>query len=171
VFDVSKRIAAHASEALAPSDNDSRTSSWRPLSGAGRIVQSLILVGGGVIGGIGHEIVGRPFDTARRVLHINEAHTRTEHIKASILSSHSESISSLSHRQTFWPKVATAIRILRDTTRNEGWLYFFRSTTPTSFDPKSSPYQKLHTALRTLGRVGPWGVAFLVWEATGGTNM
>lgn len=147
-----------------PHTEDLPLNSWK----TNRVVQSLILVTGGVVGGIGHEIVGRPFDAARHVFHVNETHVRTEHIKA--MSSHSE-IPNLLRHQSFWSKVVTSIDVLRSTIREEGWLYFVRSTTPTSFDTKSSPSQRLHAALRTLGRVGPWGVAFVVWEATGGINV
>ncbi|KAG9084910.1 hypothetical protein FRC07_013510 [Ceratobasidium sp. 392] len=163
VFDLSRRVATRAARALAPPDAEEHPRTWRPLSGRDRIVQSLILVSGGVIGGVGHEIVGRPFDISRRVLHINETHVRTERMASARTTP--------LPRDSLLNRTISAFNVLRETVREEGYLYFFRSPTPTAFESDSSPYRRLHTALRTLGRVGPWGVAFVVWEATGGITV
>ncbi|QRV74757.1 mitochondrial carrier protein [Ceratobasidium sp. AG-Ba] len=169
VFDLSRHVAEQASKAFAIADADDRSKTWQPLSGTDRIVQSLILVGGGVIGGIGHEIISRPFDISRRVLHINEAHIRTERmITAKESLGASELNKTALPHGSIWNRTISAINVLKQTAHEEGYLYFFRSPTPTAFDSHSSPYRRLHTALRTMGRVGPWGVAFVVWEATGG---
>jgi len=45
----------------------------------------------------------------------------------------------------------------------EGLKYFF-SALP---DPTAETASKWARGLRILGRVGPWGVGFLVWEASG----
>ena len=173
VFDISRQIATHASEQLAPRDSDTSSKTWRPFSGAHRIAQSLILVSGGVIGGLGHEIVGRPFDISRRLLYINDAHMRAE--RAALSSTESSPRLGTnrvsSPRQSFLSNVSTSLNVLRDTAHKEGYLYFFRSPVASPLDSDSSPYRRLHTALRTLGRVGPWGVAFVVWEATGGVAV
>jgi hypothetical protein len=168
-FDVSRHAAVHVSRMLASTDNIEQNN-WDPFSGIGRFAQSLVLVGGGVVGGIGHELVGRPFDTARRILYIHDAHSRAESTKQSQNQSYSNTSADLSRHNTFRSKVTTSISIIRETAREEGLLSFFQSPNPTSFDSKSSPYQRLQTALRTLGRVGPWGIAFVVWEATGGVS-
>jgi hypothetical protein len=162
-------MATRASEALAPSDAEDRPKTWRPLSGKDRIAQSLILVGGGVIGGIGHEFIGRPFDISRRILHINEAHVRAERMSLAKSSPHLPG-AELSQR-SLWTRTSSAFKILRETAQEEGYRYFLRSPTPSALDSGSSPYRRLHTALRAMGRVGPWGVAFVVWEATGGTAV
>ncbi|KAG9103123.1 hypothetical protein FRC06_000149 [Ceratobasidium sp. 370] len=172
VFDLSRQVAARAAHALAPPNSEDRPKTWRPLSGADRVVQSLILVCGGVVGGIGHEIVGRPFDISRRILHINESHVRTERMlsSGSSLRPHGTSSTPLP-RDPLWTRTLSALNVLRETAREEGYLYFFRSPVPFALDSDSSPYRRLHTALRTLGRVGPWGAAFVVWEATGGITV
>lgn len=173
VFDISRQVATYASERLTPPDSESHSKTWRPLSGTNRIVQSLILVSGGAVGGLGHELVGRPFDISRRVLHIHESHARTE--RAALSSAEGAprlgANQSLLPRQSLWSNATTSFKVLRDTAREEGYLYFFRSPTISPLDSDSSPYRRLHTALRTLGRVGPWGVAFVVWEATGGITV
>lgn len=173
VFDLSRQIATHASERLAPRDSDTSSKTWRPLAGAHRIAQSLILVSGGVIGGLGHEVIGHPFDISRRLLHINDAHMRAERAALSTTESSSRPATSQVPipRQSFFSSVSTSFKVLRDAAHKEGILYFFRSPTASSLDSNSSPYRRLHTALRTLGRVGPWGVAFVVWEATGGVAV
>ncbi|CAE6479186.1 unnamed protein product [Rhizoctonia solani] len=166
-FDVSRHIATHVSHVLAPIDTDDHNP-WKPFSSMSRVAQSLVLVGGGVVGGIGHEFIARPFDTARRIIHIHETHTRAESAKRLKNRHYSDLGPDLFHRQTLRSKLMTSISVLKEAAREEGLVYFFRSVTPTSFDSRSSPYQRLQTALRTLARVGPWGVAFVVWEATGG---
>lgn len=45
----------------------------------------------------------------------------------------------------------------------DGIGVFFRSTTSTVTESRT----KYHRILRTMGRVGPWGVGFLVWEICG----
>ncbi|KAF8717827.1 hypothetical protein RHS02_09318, partial [Rhizoctonia solani] len=168
-FDVSRHAATFVSRVLAPTDAVGQNV-WKPFSGINRFTQSLVLVAGGVVGGIGHELVGRPFDTARRILYIHDTHTRAKFAHGLKNQPHTDSGSTILRDRTRHYRLTTSIRILRETARKEGILYFFRSPTPTSFDSKSSPYQRLQTALRTLGRVGPWGIAFVVWEATGGVS-
>lgn len=46
--------------------------------------------------------------------------------------------------------------------KDEGWRSFL--VNPTQISHGTSRTQ---SALRTLGRVGPWGVGFLAWEAFG----
>ena len=52
--------------------------------------------------------------------------------------------------------------------RDDGLLSFFRDTASAEERGTTSPgRQRLLRVARTLGRVGPWGVGFLVWEAFG----
>ncbi|KAH7341886.1 mitochondrial carrier domain-containing protein [Rhizoctonia solani] len=168
-FDVSRHVATHVSHVLAPTGIEDRNS-WKPFPGIHRVAQSLVLVGGGVIGGIGHELIARPFDTARRIIYIHNTHIRVESAKQLKKYHLFDPISNLSYRQTLMSNMTTSVNVLKEAIKEEGLTSFFRSTTPTSFDSRSSPYQRLQTALRTLGRVGPWGIAFVVWEATGGIS-
>ncbi|EJT98349.1 hypothetical protein DACRYDRAFT_118645 [Dacryopinax primogenitus] len=50
--------------------------------------------------------------------------------------------------------------------RDKGVLWFFRAPRRSMIEQRGRWYWRV---LPTLGRVGPWGVAFLVWEGIGGT--
>lgn len=109
-----------------------------------RIVHAVTLVSGGAGAGLAYELVGRPWDAARKAVHIDRVIAGREH--------HS---------------IAT---ILTRKLKEDGLTSFFENQSPASHtnDAHVSPFQRrLHSAMRTLGRIGPWGVAFLVWETFG----
>jgi len=60
-------------------------------------------------------------------------------------------------------------QIISGTLQNRGLLYFFRdpSAVIDHIEPDSALRRRAILGLRTLGRVGPWGIGFLVWEAYG----
>ncbi|PBK83727.1 hypothetical protein ARMGADRAFT_667164 [Armillaria gallica] len=96
-----------------------------------------------VVAGLAYEFVGRPWDVARRTVQLDRI--SSDHVGGK----HS-------------PLIA-----LLNKFREEGLVYFFRNPYKVvdhahSFSPSQ---RRLNTMLRTLGRVGPWGVGFLVWEA------
>jgi hypothetical protein len=108
-----------------------------------RTVHGIVLVSGGVVAGLAYEIICRPFDVARKVVHLQ----------------------SISHR-----KSRSASLALTRTFQDEGLLFFFRdpSVVHNLKEPAmSAARRRLYRVLRTLGRLGPWGVGFLVWEAFG----
>lgn len=111
-----------------------------------RIVHAVTLVSGGAGAGLAYELVSRPWDVARKAVHIDRLIAGREH--------HS---------------IATIlIRKLKD----EGVSAFLENPSPASHlnDAHASPVQRrLHSTMRTLGRIGPWGIAFLVWETFGPT--
>jgi len=110
-----------------------------------RIVHSFTLVLGGVTAGLAYEVASRPWDVARKIAEIE----RDEALTA--------------HRPGRYVIDSVARKI-----SNDGLLSFFRDTTVKEESLFSSPWrQRLHTTARTIGRVGPWGVGFLVWEAFG----
>lgn len=107
---------------------------------APRIAHSITLVTGGVIAGIGYEIVGRPFDVARRLLYLDSIHARS--------SSHPR-------------PSASVMTVILNAIRDQGLISFFRAQGLPNADRTSTG---LHRSLRTLARVGPWGVGFLLWN-------
>jgi len=111
-----------------------------------RIVHGIILVSGGVIAGLAYEIVSRPFDVARKVVQQdNIAYGRGR------------------CRSTGMVAVVQKVR-------QDGCLVFFRDSfwaDNSVKSPGSAGSRRMYAALRTLARVGPWGIGFLVWEAFG----
>ncbi|KAI0636791.1 hypothetical protein C8Q77DRAFT_1154697 [Trametes polyzona] len=107
-----------------------------------RIVHAATLVTGGAVAGLAYELTCRPWDAARKAVHIDRlAPARDQHSIPAI--------------------------ILRKV-EEEGVLSFFHNPAHVPHDPSASRMRRrLNAALRTLGRVGPWGVGFLVWEAFG----
>jgi hypothetical protein len=113
---------------------------------APRTIHGVILVAGGVVAGLGYEMVTRPWDAARRAVRLEEL--------------------TASHRTRFAISRAVA-RLYRE----EGLIGFFRDPLAASSAEASAALrsidrwrQRLWTGMRILGRVGPWGVGFLVWE-------
>lgn len=113
---------------------------------APRVVHGVTLVSGGVIAGLAYELLSRPWDVARRQVHLDQSHSLA----------------------TNSPRNYT-ISILARKLRDDGPLSFFQL--PASLHEESPSTgvgrRRLYTTLRTLARVGPWGVGFLVWEAFG----
>ena len=109
-----------------------------------RVTHALWLVSGGVFAGLAYEYAGRPWDTARKLLY--------------------------QHEITVEPsKQMSSLLILSDKAKADGLLSFFRRAPPVDSTGSNSSHRpsRLGTALRTLARVGPWGIGFLVWEALG----
>ena len=109
-------------------------------------MHAITLVSGGAGAGLAYELVSRPWDVARKAVHIDRLIAGREH--------HS---------------IAT---ILTRKLRDEGISSFFENPSPASHsgDTHATPAQRrLHSAIRILGRIGPWGIAFLVWETFGPT--
>ncbi|KAF7441061.1 hypothetical protein PC9H_001410 [Pleurotus ostreatus] len=109
-----------------------------------RILHGVTLVTGGALAGLAYEYVSRPFDAARKAVKI-------------------EGVIHPGERYSPWQAL---IRKFRD----DGLPYFFRDPAASHFEHNSGThhkYKRLASMLRILGRVGPWGVGFLVWEAYG----
>jgi len=107
-----------------------------------RVIHGITLVTGGALAGFAYEILSRPWDVARRTIELE----RTVH-------------PTLKH-----PLFALVHKIHED-----GITCFFRDHS-TVADVKtgiSTTRRRIYSGLRTLGRVGPWGAGFLIWEAFG----
>ena len=106
---------------------------------APRVIHATALVSGGAIAGLAYEMVCRPIDHSRRAYHLQGVYDKDGR---SIL-------------RTLFHKLEV-----------DGVLSFFKD--PSSHiheNPSSRP--RLHAFLRTVARVGPWGIGFLVWESLG----
>ncbi|KAI0256734.1 hypothetical protein BJV78DRAFT_1117132 [Lactifluus subvellereus] len=111
-----------------------------------RVVHGVTLVAGGVTAGLAYELVCRPWDVARKLAYLDRIQSATTHRPRRIL-----------------------FNILARKIHEDGILSFFRNPAGEGETVVlSSPgRQRLLAVARTLGRVGPWGVGFLVWEAFG----
>lgn len=106
---------------------------------APRVIHATTLVSGGAIAGLAYEMVCRPIDHSRRAYYLQGLHEKGNH---------------------------SIIRTLSHKSKEDGVLSFFKD--PSSHlheSPSSRP--RLQAFLRTIARVGPWGVGFLVWESLG----
>jgi hypothetical protein len=104
-----------------------------------RAMHAIVLVSGGVLAGLAYELSCRPWDVARKAVHADRLADPRSH--------------------------STILAVTRKV-RDDGFLVLFRSPTHI-LDHGGTPHARLQTVLRTLARVGPWGVGFLVWEAFG----
>ncbi|KAI8998473.1 hypothetical protein BD414DRAFT_122326 [Trametes punicea] len=145
IFDITRRCAIEAKtfsqELLEHTPSaDKKLGSFRKHTP--RIVHATALVTGGAIAGLAYELVCRPWDAARKAVHIDRL--SPVHEQHSVL--------------------AIILRRMHE----DGVLSFFKNAAHVHHDPSTSPMRRrMNAALRTLGRVGPWGVGFLVWEAFG----
>lgn len=106
---------------------------------APRVIHAATLVSGGAVAGLAYEMVCRPIDHSRRAYYLHGVHSKGDH---------------------------SIIQTLSRKLKEDGVLSLFRDPSSHLHEtPSSRP--RLHAFLRTLARVGPWGVGFLVWESLG----
>ncbi|KAH9934686.1 uncharacterized protein B0H18DRAFT_977706 [Fomitopsis serialis] len=147
IFEVTRRAAIKAKAATyrLTQTSEVRQSTSEPLRRhAPRTAHAVTLVTGGAFAGLAYEVACRPWDVARKVVHIDRV--------ASPSPKHS------------------AVEIVLQRLRQDGPLSFFRDPyyVPPHEDTSLTPLRRrLYSASRTLARVGPWGVGFLAWEAFG----
>ncbi|KAJ7197159.1 hypothetical protein GGX14DRAFT_552434 [Mycena pura] len=106
-----------------------------------QFLYGVTLVSGGVIAGISYEVIGRPWDAARHAMRLDRLTTH-EHRSAPIVIMH---------------KI-----------QEEGFFYLFRDPTAVNVDRitvTTHGHRRIYSVLRTLARVGPWGIGFLVYQA------
>ncbi|KAL5490256.1 hypothetical protein ACEPAI_5089 [Sanghuangporus weigelae] len=113
-----------------------------------RVVHATSLVTGGILAGLGYDIMSRPFDQARRIVH-------------------AQRVTDPVHRT-----VNAGLQAIMKHIRDDGLLSFFRSVSvhESLRSPERSVSlfrRRMYSALRFLGRMGPWGAGFLIWEAYG----
>lgn len=102
------------------------------------------LVSGGVIAGLAYDLSSRPWDAARKAVHI-------DHVGASA-----------------GGRAHSFIHVILHKLQEDGPLSFFRNPAHVTEDRSIPQLRRTLLAMgRTLARVGPWGIGFLVWEAYG----
>jgi hypothetical protein len=115
------------------------------------------LVTGGVVAGLGYELACRPFDNARRWVYLDDRHKRGERLASGAVKVES--------------RIHVVSRVVLEKLKSEGILAFLanpQQVTHTTETYGSGASRALHGMLRTLARVGPWGVGFLLYESLGG---
>lgn len=152
VFELTRRIAGHTkaiSETMTSYVSSRNEKAEALRRHAPRTIHGVTLVTGGVVAGLGYEMIIRPWDAARRAVHLEETNPGA------------------SSRYTRYTVPRAVARLYRD----EGLLGFFREPSAAigngaiaALPPGDRLRLRAWTMLRVLGRVGPWGVGFLVWE-------
>ncbi|KAG1882935.1 hypothetical protein F4604DRAFT_1739634 [Suillus subluteus] len=107
-----------------------------------RAIHGITLVAGGASAGLAYEILSRPWDVTRRIIQLE----RTVH-----------------------PTLKHSLFVIVQKIRGDGIIHFFRdpSTAGNDTPEMSTTRRRIYSGVRTLARVGPWGLGFLVWEAFG----
>lgn len=146
IFEFTRRIASQLKSASAvfATNQDLPRSTKGP-----KVIHGTTLVAGGVVAGLAYEFTGRPFDIARRTVHTYEI-------------THSSAT-----RPNFVRRTTNIVHALKAKVDEEGPRVFFRlSSDERTASALSTPWrQRLFSTLRILGRVGPWGIGFLIWES------
>ncbi|KAJ7929224.1 hypothetical protein B0H13DRAFT_941113 [Mycena leptocephala] len=141
IFDITRRIALKikaVTENVTRSD-ESPSGNSSKKSHFPQFLHGATLVSGGVIAGLSYEVIGRPWDVARHAARLN-----------------------LTNQEYRSPLVLITHKI-----QQEGFLSLFRDPTAASVNSPSTArdgYRRIYSILRTLARVGPWGVGFLVYQ-------
>lgn len=94
-----------------------------------------------VFAGLAYEFACRPFDIARRYIYLDKLE-----------------------------RPESSYKILYRRLKQTGLPFFFQSSILPQPHSVTQP-AVLTRMLRTIGRVGPWGVGFLVWEAYGSSGL
>lgn len=111
-----------------------------------RFTHAFTLVCGGVVAGLAYESLCKPWDVARRAISLHKT-----------LVTHPTS------RQS-------SFSVLMQKVQADGITSFFRENSAGLHEHpqlRSNIHRRISSAVRTLGRVGPWGVGFLAWESFG----
>jgi len=138
---------------------------------ASRVAQGVTLVSGGVVAGLGYEVVCRPFDNARRLVYLEDVRRRGVDSSSSDAGAPPDSLGS--RRGGTKPETRSRIvtRVILQKIKKDGVLYFFSNPQQVTHVPDgavSRATRGMYAVLKTLGRVGPWGVGFLLYESLGG---
>lgn len=146
IFEITRRVASRTKMA-----SQDAVESWK-FGGSHmqslrrhlpRTVHGVTLVSGGVVAGLAYELVSRPFDIARKAVQQDK----------------------ITHAKSH----GSAMMAIMRKTGEDGITSFFRDPSGAASTSSSgnAGSRRLYATLRTLARVGPWGVGFLVWEAFG----
>ncbi|KAF8163169.1 hypothetical protein B0H34DRAFT_311174 [Crassisporium funariophilum] len=138
IFEVSRRAGSAIRGISQEWISTSNTSNALVKQQLPPVINGVVLVTGGVVAGLAYEFICRPWDVARRVIHLERLQS---------------------------PNRESVFRLLTRKVTADGVHSFFRSVALSHYPQEKRTRWNL--ILRTAGRVGPWGVGFLVWEACG----
>lgn len=107
-----------------------------------RAIHGITLVAGGASAGLAYEILSRPWDVTRRTIQLE---------------------------RTVDPTLKHSLFVIMQKVRGDGIMEFFRDPSIEGSEKleMSTTRRRIYSGFRTLARVGPWGLGFLVWEAFG----
>jgi len=138
LFDVSRRTANSVGRSISPkSPHVEEVARDRRLISYSRIVHGTILVTGGVVAGLVYEFIGRPFEVVRSLSRPSLPLCSDKLLNGNML------------------------QVAFHRARTRGVRSLFQST------DVARTSSRTQSCLRLLGRVGPWGLAFWIWEALG----
>lgn len=145
VFEITRKVANKVTLAthhvLRQSGNEATHDLHLP-----RFTHAFTLVCGGMMAGLTYETFCRPWDVARRAIAFDRPHV--PHLRS---------------RQS-------SFSVLIQKLQEDGITSFFREHSAgcsKHSESRSNAHRRISSAVRTLARVGPWGVGFLVWESFG----
>ncbi|KAE9406741.1 hypothetical protein BT96DRAFT_1014692 [Gymnopus androsaceus JB14] len=141
IFEVTRRVALQARELTVNFIRKTFPDDESVTRHIPKAVHGVTLVSGGVLAGLAYEFTGRPWDHARRIVHVHNLQTPPE-------------------ARSPW------LEIIRKS-HQEGFLAFFKIPFLPHAEESVGYRPRLTIALRTLARVGPWGIGFLAWEFFG----
>ncbi|KAJ7074272.1 hypothetical protein C8F01DRAFT_1099903 [Mycena amicta] len=143
IFEVTRRMALQVRVYARDASRSDAVASSRNTaynSALPQFLYGLTLVTGGVVAGLSYEVIGRPWDASRHAIRV--------------------------HRLTSAER-RSPIAVVSHKIREEGFFCLFRDAVSANASTSSSHagYRRMYGVLRTLARVGPWGVGFLVFQA------
>lgn len=142
MFELTRRAAVQVKLAVEARCRDEERRGQAVHRSVPRVAHAVALVSGGAGAGLAYELACRPWDIARKTIHINQVLHPSERPSNFVL---------------LWRKL-----------KDDGLGAFIRNPSPATHDEsRSLAHRRIRTGLRTLARVGPWGVGFLVWESFG----
>ncbi|KAG8967237.1 hypothetical protein FRC03_010312 [Tulasnella sp. 419] len=154
VFDATRQIASSVVRFFDPTITDYNAEVTQSKNNAARIGQSVVLVTGGVAAGFGYEFAARPFDNARRIVYEHRMELPKDTGSLSKVALPMKSATAKSH-------------ILLTHLKENGFASLFRLPGTVVQEDQATHFRRTKMFLRVLGRLGPWGVGFLMWEGMG----
>jgi Mitochondrial carrier protein len=146
IFEITRGLAISAktfSQTLVHpvADEDGKDRRTSILRHSPRIIHATTLVCGGTVAGLAYEMVCRPLDNARRAVHLDKISAHGHH---------------------------SIVKVLQRQIRDAGISSLFKDRTVHLHDAEPPTSRSgLSAFLRTLGRISPWGLAFICFEAFG----
>ncbi|CAK5279457.1 unnamed protein product [Mycena citricolor] len=135
IFEVTRRLALQVRAGTVNVTASGESEGGKLRRHMPQFLYGLTLVTGGAIAGLSYEIIGRPWDVVRHEVRLNALAKERR----------------------------TPIALLARKIEEEGFSRLFRD--PLNTIPERGPRPRIYTMLKTLARVGPWGIGFLVYQA------